>query len=165
MPSKEFIQYTASGYHQHVEKVKALWPAAKRALAPGKSTAEAQRTRRRLKLKNVLPKRSRAIPQSLNPSIPQSLSPSIPQSLNPSCYSYHLYAAADPVRRQVNPAAVAAGLDLLFEHLFAEDLEFNLTAGGSRLVPRRRIGIGRLHHGSFHFGFKLILTKYIIAVL
>ena len=155
MPSKEFIQYTASGYHQHVEKVKALWPAAKRAPAPGKSTAEAQRTRRRLKLKNVLPKRSRD-----NPSIPQSLNPS-----NPSCYSYHLYAAADPVRRQVNPAAVAAGLDLLFEHLFAEDLEFNLAAGGSRLVPRRRIGIGRLHHGSFHFGFKLILTKYIIAVL
>ena len=60
-----------------------------------------------------------------------------------SSYSYHLYPAADPVRRQVNPAAVAAGFDPLFDHLFAEDLKFNLVAAIFGLVLRRRIGIGR----------------------
>ena len=32
---------------------------------------------------------------------------------------------ADPIRRQVNPAAVSAELDLFLKHLFAEDFKLD----------------------------------------
>jgi hypothetical protein len=37
----------------------------------------------------------------------------------------------DPVRRQIDSAAVSAQLYALFNHLFAVDLEFDLIVGGT----------------------------------
>ena len=39
---------------------------------------------------------------------------------------------ADPIRGEVNPAAVAAELDVLFDHLFTVDFKFHLIAGELR---------------------------------
>ena len=36
---------------------------------------------------------------------------------------------ADPIRGEVNPAAVAAELHVFFDHLFTVDFEFYLIAG------------------------------------
>jgi hypothetical protein len=36
----------------------------------------------------------------------------------------------DPVGRQINPSAVAAGLDFFFEHFFAENFKLHLASGG-----------------------------------
>ena len=48
---------------------------------------------------------------------------------------------ADPIGRQINPAAVAAGLDSLFDHLFAVYFEFNpairSVSSGTFLVLNR----------------------------
>jgi len=39
---------------------------------------------------------------------------------------------ADPVGRQINPSAVAAGLDFFFEHFFTENFKLHLASGGFR---------------------------------
>ena len=43
-------------------------------------------------------------------------------------YTNDLNLMAHPIRRQVYPSAVATGLDPLFDHFFAIDLEFDLIA-------------------------------------
>lgn len=50
--------------------------------------------------------------------------------------SHYFYMMAYPHRGKVNPAAIPAQLDAFFDHLLAEDLEFNLGLGGlSRKIP------------------------------
>ena len=44
--------------------------------------------------------------------------------------AYDLNFVTHPVRRQVYPSTVAAGLDPLFDHLFPIDLKFDLVAAG-----------------------------------
>ena len=49
-------------------------------------------------------------------------------------YANDLNLMAHPIRRQVYPSAVATGLDPLFDHLFAIDLEFDLVAAGVFII-------------------------------
>ena len=49
-------------------------------------------------------------------------------------YANDLNFMAHPIRRQVYPSTVATGLDPLFDHLFAVDLEFDLIAAGVFII-------------------------------
>ena len=49
-------------------------------------------------------------------------------------YANDLNLMAHPIRRQVYPSAVATGLDPLFDHLLAIDLEFDLIAAGLFII-------------------------------
>ena len=96
---------TTSGYHQFMERVKTLWTPLR---------AGSMNTRRRADKIHFSLHRRRHSP---HPALILFLSP-LPGSR--------------PSPEAVNPAAVAAGFDLLFEHLFAKDLKFNLRGGPLR---------------------------------
>ena len=57
------------------------------------------------------------------------------KSINPD----NLHVMIDPVRREINPSAVAAQFHFLLDHFFPENLELHLT-----FVGHRRGGIDTL---------------------
>jgi hypothetical protein len=74
-----------------------------------------------------------------------------------SVYANHLDPMSHPVRRQVYSAAVAAELDILFEHLLAEDLEFHLSLRDLHLVLHF---LWLMECGFFYCGYGLVRCHF-----